>query len=96
MKDLKEYLIGEGQWSEQKEKAFNDWLEKNYGYTDLYDYFTDLIEPDWKAKDNSTLYKYSKELLEKVPESIIDDANEAGLDPQEVAWEAVYDIVRFR
>ena len=94
MKDLKEYI--NESWSEAKEKAFNDWLEKNYGYTDLYDYFTDLIEPDWKGKDNNVLDKYAKELLEKVPESIIDDANEAGLDPKEVAWEAVYDIVRFR
>lgn len=28
MKTLKEYLVKEGQWTEQKEKAFNDWLEK--------------------------------------------------------------------
>lgn len=93
MKALKEYLISENRLSAE---GFNKWLEKRYGYSDLYEYFSDLIEPDWKGKDNSTLSKYAKELLEKVPESIIDDANDAGLDPQEVAWEVVNDIVRFR
>lgn len=96
MKTLKEYLIKEGQWTEQKEKAFNDWLEKKYGYEDLYSYFSDLIDFEWKGNNESVLAKYQKELLEKVPSSVIDSAEDAGLDPNEVAWEAIKDIVPYK
>ena len=96
MKNLKEYLIGEGQWTEQKEKAFNDWLQKSYGYEDLYSYFSDLIDFEWKGNNELVLAKYQKELLEKVPNSIISDAEDAGLDPNEVAWEVIKDNVPYK
>ena len=95
MKTLKEYLVKEGQWTEQKEKSFNDWLEKNYGYEDLYSYFSNLIDFNWKGNNESVLTKYQKELLEKVPSSVIDSAKDVGLDPNEVALEVIKDIVPY-
>ena len=93
MKNLKEYLIKEYRLSPE---GFNKWLEDRYGYEDLYSYFSDLIDFEWKGNNESVLAKYQKELLEKVPNSIISDAEDAGLDPNEVAWEVIKDNVPYK
>jgi len=74
--------------SDDPENAFNNWLEKEYGYPDLYSYFSDQTTPD-VTKDNWE--EEYKKTLKNTPSNIIRSAEDAGLDPDEVCYQAFKD-----
>lgn len=88
MKTLKEYLISENRLSVE---GFNKWLEDRYGYEDLYRYYSDNLDINWKGEHN--FEKYIQELLDNTPPDIKDNAEDAGLSCQEYAIQVVQQCV---
>ena len=70
------------------EDQFNTWLEKNHGYEDLYTFFSDQFDPNWTKNKIDT---YVDQLVKNLPTKIRQCAKDAGLDIEEVCWEAIHD-----
>ena len=95
MKNLKEYIIET--YSKEKEDFFNKSLKGNYGYEDLYDWYSDLVLDFCEENpglNHNTIDKYLKDFYNKIPTAILDDAIEIGLDPEEVAYSALCDNIK--
>ena len=93
MKSIVEYLNESCQINEMTEDQFNQWLEKNWGgYEDLYSYFSDRIDP--KYTDKNKIDDYFKEIMDNVPKEILDAAEKAQLDPEDVCYQALKDNLK--
>lgn len=95
MKSINDYISEKLELNQQTElsknnpeEAFNDWLEKEYGFEDLYSYFRDQTTPD-VTKDNWK--EEYKKALKNTPSNIIKGAEDAGLDPDEVCYQVFKD-----
>lgn len=79
MKHLKDYLLVEN----NEEDTFNRWLKKEFGFDDLYGYFSDLVSPDI---NKSNWEKLAEEAYENTPSNLKKSAEDAGLDPEGVCY----------
>lgn len=74
------------------EEYFNNWLEAEYGYEDLYLYFTDKVTPDMKKSDLDELVNIA---LQNVPRNLKEAAEDAGYDITGICYQAFKDCIMY-